>query len=290
LEEIKLRHGQKGLLEDNKQLKEYNEFGRTLSLFVEFKVHGGAFQDNNNNSNHTYYNFKITPKYRERIIDKKKYYKILNFSNDECCIALIKDNNNNIKMSCGHTINSNSMFDYLRKIKNSSNLGCKIICPVEKCSTQWSFEICSIVACLDDDEYLEFDQEFQKRALPDMKSCPNCLNNCSKPDNLTYNRVSCSACHKQDWCWQCGQIWKGANFVICGNYDCITFNQDTESIHDIKIGNCNSHELNDTNNLNNMVVSLNANKNNCDMNNNTIEQVGIEQSIVKKYDEENKKK
>jgi hypothetical protein len=125
-------------------------------------------------------------------------------------------------MKCGHTINSNSMFEYLRTIVNRNNWEYKIICPVAKCKQEWSFELCSIVACLNDDEYMAFDSEFQRRAAPEMKNCPTCQNNCVKPDDLRYFRVSCGACRKQDWCWQCEQVWKGGGFTVCGNPDCIT--------------------------------------------------------------------
>jgi len=213
LKSLTLRHGTMGILEDNKPLSYYNPNSRPMTLLITFRVDGGAQQQEP-------FILAKNPVYRERKINKKKFNN-MNFSNEACCISLQK-NENNVKMSCGHTINSNSMFDYLRTITNRNSWEYKIICPVPKCNTEWPFETCSNIACLNDEEYMVFDEEFQRRAAPEMKNCPSCDNLCIRPDDLRYYRVSCSACKKFDWCWECGQMWKGGGFTVCGNIDCST--------------------------------------------------------------------
>jgi len=211
LQDITLKNP-RGALQNEKQLKEYNPGGRDLILTIWFNVHGGALEIKS-------YNFQLKPKYRIRNIDKNNG--IHKLSKGACCMTLVKDSNN-VTMPCYHTVNSDAMFEYLRLIVNRNNWDYRIICPVPNCNVEWDFAYCVEVACLNDEEYEAFNQEFLRRSILDTKCCPSCSNLCQRPDDLKHNRVACQACKKQDFCWICGNLWRGGGFTVCGNNECLT--------------------------------------------------------------------
>ena len=47
------------------------------------------------------------------------------------------------------------------------------------------------------------------------KSCPKCTIKLYK-DGLQTNRVSCTGCDYNNFCWTCGKSWKGSG-SHCGN-------------------------------------------------------------------------
>ena len=82
------------------------------------------------------------------------------------------------------------------------------------------FDLCAKIADLNDTEYEYFLTEFEKRASPETNECPDCGVDCERPDNLTMMRINCTSCDGGDWCFECGQKWKGGGFTVCGNKNC----------------------------------------------------------------------
>ena len=115
-----------------------------------------------------------------------------------------------------------------------------VICPVINCNTIW--EIKDII---DSGDLDEFEKEnlvniLNRRKLMQedgIKECPSCKLLVRLPETLYLCRVRCTnkLCeNSNDFCWLCGNQWKGCGMSVCGNKDC-----DTASLNEmLKIKNC----------------------------------------------------
>jgi len=125
-------------------------------------------------------------------------------------------------MPCGHAISCLNMFNYIQSKANNLKI-IDIECPVVQCKRIWDFDTCAAVANLNQQEYLKYSIIFENRRIAQNTcSCPHCKSFVKRPNNLTHFRVKCLKCKGSDFCFACGNVWKGNGMQICGYSDCST--------------------------------------------------------------------
>eukprot|EP01083_Nonionella_stella_P150235 478245_1 len=197
----------KTLEPDNATLANVGIKGRISVITMSYKLHGGALYIPNGN-----------------ILDSKRNRK-LNTSDSEIkittkadCVYGDKSGQKKAEMPCGHAYGPETMFGLLKNLMRKNMNQYEPKCSI--CKKVFDFDLCAKVADLNDDEYLYFLNEIEKRCSPETKPCPTCKRDCDRPESLKKFRVNCASCSGGDWCFMCGGKWYGGGFTVCGNSNC----------------------------------------------------------------------
>eukprot|EP01084_Bolivina_argentea_P176895 306022_1 len=209
-DKITLRRKGKELKPNSKTLFRAGVKSRIEMLTMSSKLRGGAFYEEKKNDNN------VLNSNRNRKLDMSDSDIVITTKAD--CVTLDRVGQKKAQMPCGHAYCPDSMFGLLKSLMRWNEYDYEPKCSI--CKKIFDFELCAKVADLNDDEYLYFLQEIEKRASPETKPCPTCGVDCERPDSLKIFRVNCTSCSGGDWCFICGGKWYGGGFTVCGNNKC----------------------------------------------------------------------
>jgi len=215
IDSIMLYEGSKVLNGDNKTLRQLgaddDDAEDGLNYFIVTKLRGGAFAPNSFRAN-----ANILDRNRSRSLKST-----LKRTDKVCCVYQDRKYERT-EAPCGHAFTAHSMFDTMKAVVRGSKNKYEILCPI--CRVEIPFKKAARIANLDKEERAYFTAELGRRALPPIKQCPGCKNDCLRPEGLALFRVSCGGCSGGDWCWQCGGKWLRGGFTVCGNRKCGSYN------------------------------------------------------------------
>eukprot|EP01084_Bolivina_argentea_P132498 233827_1 len=125
-----------------------------------------------------------------------------------------------VKMPCGCKMEKQRVQKRLQDTFNRNQYDYEIRCPINGCYKQWDLEDVGNVIDIDEDVYLHYAEQIEKRSSAPTKACPFCNADCERNSNTQY-RVHCSCSRLNvDWCWVCRQQWKFNGMSDCGNSNC----------------------------------------------------------------------
>jgi hypothetical protein len=140
-------------------------------------------------------------------------------SNNECVFYSIKPC---AQMQCGCAVSAKGMYGWIHKSFELYPDCYQITCPFHP-DTEWNWDVCTVIADMNDQEFEYFDKERNKRSSPEVKACPHCQAMCERPSDLKLFRVRCNSCKGSDWCFKCGKPWNSSiTFTFCGNSGCVS--------------------------------------------------------------------
>jgi len=202
-EQINLYSGGVPLSNDQK-LEDYGIQSERNLISTTYRVAGGASTENSHRLNVKQLPSHIKTTFQMDCIT-------LDDSKEECRAL----------MPCGHAVSADTMFQYVKSLIEKLHVKC-VVCPVINCGKTWNWDDVCAVADMTSDEYIRYSKIINERNNSKKLKCPHCMVLTDRPHELNKNRVNCSHCKKDDFCWSCGQLWKGKGYQLCGNSSCAT--------------------------------------------------------------------
>ncbi|KAL5014378.1 hypothetical protein ScPMuIL_008648 [Solemya velum] len=171
-------------------------------------------------------------------------------TSDEPCMIMCMDDEPRARMSCGHPMLPQSLYDYcLSQLKDGkTEFRCPHVGP-PACNRIWHLTEIRLKACLNNAENSGLEEKLSLNMVSkdkDVRQCPNCMA-LSKRESTSHNRVRCRYClkkrQKTDFCWACLKTWANEGTDYCGNPGCSS-EEDTLAI----LRKCGTKKINDENN------------------------------------------
>ncbi|KAL5014720.1 hypothetical protein ScPMuIL_008990 [Solemya velum] len=149
---------------------------------------------------------------------------------DELCMIMYMDDEERARMSCGHPIMPQSLFDFCNsEVKSGkTEFNCPYVDGQVKCERPWHLSEIRMKACLSVAENALLEEKLSENLLSKDKKvqqCPACLAWSARQSENT-NCVRCVYCQKNgkksDFCWKCLKTWVAEGNKFCGNAGCST--------------------------------------------------------------------
>jgi len=206
VEEIVLHSGGKPM-EKNRTLGWYNIVSDMNRLTVMFKTRGGALATEDRVRKIQFQKCGLT---KTSLADV-----LIGYDDDDGIPRALLDCQK-------HAMTADTMYSYIATTLASNPNQKEISCPYPTCGRALDWQRCTQIADMDKNEYAKWTGLIEKRsrAAGNVKECPNCGAYCVRGDGVAIFRMNCSACKRQDWCWECAQTWKGSGSSMCCNQNC----------------------------------------------------------------------
>ena len=193
---------------DGKTLESYG-IDSKFTVNIARKLRGGAMAEPDYDTPHLY-------------DDSRK--ELRTTSAPDSLMGIDDSDNPRVLAPCGkHGFCAETYYQLLRMMLREDAHSHELFCPMPDCGVEVPFSFVAKAASLTEEERDYFSMHIGMRAMKTSSVvCPSCARSCTRPERLDYVRVAC-VCSGGDFCFQCGSLWKGGGFQVCGNTACPTY-------------------------------------------------------------------